>query len=222
MDSVRANVWAKQCLRVCSVFVLILATRRPMSRKGSIRYCTDEMVTLVAGSELSGFADGIGAAAKFQCIFGLMCTSGGDRLLAADFRNHRIRMVDIKTRAVTTIAGDGEALNRDGVGLKSSIVWPNRIAFDRSPTVKPDSVLFITADQSIRRFEIHTGRLSTCKWNGGEQAAMIDPHALCSTPSGQLLVSCSRTVHRFDPKTGEHEALRARSVHIPGECGGGR
>ncbi|NND72521.1 MAG: hypothetical protein HKN43_13175 [Rhodothermales bacterium] len=74
------------------------------------------MIDTFAGGD-RGFADGIGSAAKFDAPKGPDATPGGkiaindDRtfLYVADTGNNRIRMINLATAEVTTIAGNGTA-----------------------------------------------------------------------------------------------------------------
>ncbi len=136
--------------------------------KTSIRYwdtATDQ-VTLIAGDAKGGYVDGVGVKARFSSIHGLLCHPNGRTLFVCDALNHRIRMVDIASRLVTTIAGDGKTETRDGTGLKCSLHSPQQIVFDRSLNVKPNSVLLITSGSGpIRRFNTETGVLTTLKLN---------------------------------------------------------
>ena len=56
-----------------------------------------------------GFADGIGADARFDMPQG-MCFDGDRTLYVADAENHAIREVDLTTGEVVTLAGTGEQL----------------------------------------------------------------------------------------------------------------
>jgi len=62
-------------------------------------------VVLTVGSGLRGWADGPGDQAAFDDPQG-MCWYGG-ALYVCDTRNHAIRLVDLGTGEVTTVAGDG-------------------------------------------------------------------------------------------------------------------
>ncbi len=127
----------------------------------SIRHCDGRKVSLIAGGEIAGFSDGVGGAARFQYVQGLLATSDGRALYVSEGGNNRLRSIDLKTNLVTTICGDGQRENRDGVGTKASLDDPYEIAFDRSPdvSVQFESVLWIATTRSIRRFVIGTGTL---------------------------------------------------------------
>src|SRR4051812_8994170 len=64
-------------------------------------------VKLLAGSAKTGFADGFGSAARFYYARGILCSPDGRTLFVADHDNCRIRAVDTRTGAVTTVAGGG-------------------------------------------------------------------------------------------------------------------
>ncbi len=166
----------------------------------SIRFCTRETVSLIAGSESCGVKDGIGGDARLDTV----SARDGNRLYVADSGNSLIRMVDLATLAVTTIAGDGGRRSADGSGLKCSIYNPRRLAFDRSATA-----LYITSAFSIRRFDLTTKEMTTVEWNAKPAPRRIVPYAIGVLPNDQLIASCitSHSMYLLDPKTGEHEVL---------------
>ena len=61
------------------------------------------VVTTLAGSGSSSYADGTGTSAHFYYPMGV--TNVGDYLYITDRHNHRIRKVHKSTGAVTTLAG---------------------------------------------------------------------------------------------------------------------
>ncbi len=187
----------------------------------SIRYCTPEAVTLIAGREQFGFADGIGEAAQFNGVSGLLpvCTGGGDKLYVAEYSGNRIRVVDTKTRAVTTVAGNGKLSNFDGFGSESSILWPRKLVFNRSltlthaigssaPVSASGPIIFITAHRTIRILMIASGQLTTCPDEDG-WGEKVDPYAIDTLPSGQLIVSGlnTRSIYLYDPNTGTNQLI---------------
>ncbi len=63
----------------------------------SIRYwdsATDQ-ITLIAGDEKEGYADGVGSNARFNSITGLLCHPNGKTLFVCDRLNNCIRKVDL-------------------------------------------------------------------------------------------------------------------------------
>ena len=68
----------------------------------------DGAVRMVLGSGHPGLVDGAGAAAAFDEPQGMALSADGRVLYVCDRQNHALRAVDLDTRAVTTLAGDGE------------------------------------------------------------------------------------------------------------------
>ncbi len=168
--------------------------------RSSIRYYTGDTdtVTLIAGAETFDFADGIGRDARFNSVHDLVAAPGDDHALyITDSSNNRVRMIDLSTREVTTIAGSGEADSDDGVGRTASIDFPRRATFDRSL-----QFMFITTKDRIRRLEVNTRQITTCQWK--DWATEIHPFAIYCLPTDQLIVSCIHTasIYLFDPGTG--------------------
>jgi len=79
------------------------------------------------GSDLSGYQDGIGAAARFNLPIGI-AHDGAGNLYVTDTYGHRIRKVVIATGAVSTVAGDGTAGYQEGVGTAARFNGPRAIA----------------------------------------------------------------------------------------------
>ncbi len=141
-----------------------------MGDSGAVRYATDGMI--VAGSDDPGDADGVGTAARFSDIHGLIATANGRTLYATGNGHHRLKSIDLDTLRVETICGNGGDVNRDGVGTTTAaLARPISLCFDRS-AARAESVIFITAERCIRRFDIETGtvpvRISASRWWGGD------------------------------------------------------
>ena len=87
-------------------------------------------VTTLAGSGEDGFADGMGAAAKFFFPMGLALDPATGNVLVADTYNHQIRAVDPLSGTVSTLAGSGAAGADDGDAAAASFYRPCGVAVD--------------------------------------------------------------------------------------------
>lgn len=86
------------------------------------------VVTTLAGGP-SGFADGLGGAARFASPMGLLLDATGS-LFVADTGNNRIRQVKLSSGEVTTFAGTGSAVGNDGDSAAAGIVLPLSLAMN--------------------------------------------------------------------------------------------
>ncbi len=166
--------------------------------KSIIRYVDTESDTV------SWFAGSV--EASFDVVYGLVCASDGSTLYAIDYRRNRLHAVDVKSRVVTTVAGDGTQRFVDGIGLDRAIFRPRKLAFARRTTpltpAEP-AVLYITSQRGIRRFEVEPARM-TC-----HNECWYDFWGIATTASGLLLLSCliTHSVYSFDPRTAKLELL---------------
>ena len=90
----------------------------------------NKTVSTIAGNGTPEHADGSGTAARFNEPLGIAVS--GTTLYITDSGNHRIRAVDIATRTVSTIAGDGTAETKDGLGIAARFRRPAGIAVSGS------------------------------------------------------------------------------------------
>ena len=95
------------------------------------------VVTTLAGSSSSGYADGTGVAASFNQPHGVATDSFGN-IYIGDYYNHRIRQVS-PAGVVTTLAGNvtgiGNGAFADGTGAAASFNSPFGVAVDSSGNV---------------------------------------------------------------------------------------
>ena len=106
------------------------------------------VVSDVAGSGTAGYADGAGADARFSSPTGIAVNETGTTLYVADRGNHRIRAIDIATKTVRTIAGDGTSGTKNGLGTAARFQRPTGI-------VVSGSMLYVTTINAglIRKLE---------------------------------------------------------------------
>ncbi len=128
-----------------------------------------------------GHRNGFGMSARFHAISGCVCTSNGLVLYIVDDVEARIRAMTLADTNVTTIAGDGQQEDRDGHGTEASLFFPDKLTFYHSSAVKPDSILFVTTRNAIRRFDVETGELTTFQPSG-----RFAPSGIACTANGTL------------------------------------
>lgn len=89
-------------------------------------------VTTVAGQPgVTGFADGVGSAARFFSPTAVSVSADGSRALVTDSANHLLRNLDLDTATVTTLAGEPEMFGySDGVGSAARFAYPIGVALD--------------------------------------------------------------------------------------------
>ena len=150
------------------------------------------------GGTAPGFVDGIGSAARFFEPHGLAFSSAG-KLYIADRSNNVIRLLDVATRLVTTVAGGGSAGGTaagyaNGVATAALFSQPWGIATDDSAVYVSDA-----ANNVIRLISIATsmvtllaGSNSTAAGRAdgaGTEAAFNTPRFIALAPSGALVVA---------------------------------
>ncbi|HEY9284496.1 MAG TPA: IPT/TIG domain-containing protein, partial [Pyrinomonadaceae bacterium] len=86
------------------------------------------MVSTLAGDGTAGFADGVGAAARFNNPQGV-AVDGGGAVVVADTDNNRVRRI-AADGTVSTIAGDGTPGFQNGAGAQARFNAPRGVAVD--------------------------------------------------------------------------------------------
>src|SRR5438876_10452827 len=110
-------------------------------------------VTTLIGTGVGGYSD-----SQVNNPYGLVIGPDG-ALYFCDLDNQRIRRLDLKTRRMTTMAGNGQRgyVGDGGPALQASLNMPHEIRFDR------EGNLYIAERDNhvIRRVDGKTGIIST-------------------------------------------------------------
>jgi len=156
-------------------------------------------VSTVLGTGTAGTAD-----REVANPYGL--AFGPDRALYfCDLDNQRIRRLDMTTRQVSTVAGNGTRgyTGDGGPATQASLNMPHEIAFDRA------GHLYIVERDShvVRRVDARTGVLTTFAGTGtagfggdggpATAAPLRQPHSVAIDPSGRRLLICDIGNHRI-------------------------
>jgi DNA-binding beta-propeller fold protein YncE len=172
------------------------------------------IVAPVAGTGQKGFSGDGGLATKAE-FGGIYCASlnpDATKLYLADLDNRRIRVVDLKTGLVTTVAGNGQkGVPADGsLAANSPLVDPRAVAVDRSGHVyvleRGGHALRVVSPDGTIRTVVGTGKAGL-SGDGGEarQATLSGPKHLCIDHDGTVLIADTENhvVRRFSPATGQ-------------------
>jgi WD40 repeat protein len=117
-------------------------------------------VTLLAGAnDQAGYADGVGAAARFSGPYGIAVRADG-KLLVTDNVNQRVRLIDVATGATSTFAGTGTAGYADGPLATATFNLPQSIAVHSSGDI------YVTDTTNYRVRRIHGGVVNTVAGDG--------------------------------------------------------
>lgn len=170
-------------------------------------------ITTVAGTGQKGFSGDGGPATKAE-FGGIYCASlnpDATKLYLADLDNRRIRVVDLKTGIVTTVAGNGQkGAPADGsVATDSPLVDPRAVAVDKAGHVyvleRGGHALRVVSPDGAIRTVVGTGKAGL-SGDGGDarQATLNGPKHLCVDHDGTVLIADTENhvVRRYNSATG--------------------
>lgn len=178
-------------------FALVADTDNRRIRR--IEIATGLVMTL-AGSAIGGITDGTGSSASFNSPTDVAISSDDAFALIADYNNHRVRRIEIKTGQVTTLAGSYSGF-ADGARSMAQFNHPRGIA------VSSDGLFALVADQDnqrVRRVEIATGLVTTLAGSGsrgfadgaGLTALFAEPTGVAISSNGLFALVSDRNNNR--------------------------
>lgn len=169
-------------------------------------------VTTLAGTGEPGFAGdgGPAVAAAFNQPYCGSLSPDGRRLLIADIRNHRLRMIDLATNSVHTIAGNGTP----GKPIDGALATETPIAGPRAACEATDGTVYLVLREGNALVAIRDGRVETvvnaagkAGYGGddgpGREALLKGPKYVCMDREGGVLIvdTENHCIRRYDPAT---------------------
>lgn len=151
---------------------------------------TLEVTTPFGTAGKSGTADGVGPDARFGTSSPFMFWSGGlalddeaDQLYVADSANQTLRVMDLRTRAVTTLIGKARVAGyRDGTADEATLNKPTGLALDGRGGLYVGDANSLT----VRRVDLAARTITTV---GGK--APVDTNTFCEVISPTLPPECA-------------------------------
>lgn len=145
-----------------------------------IRIITGGQVTTLAGSGKKGYFDNYGTGAQFSTIEGLALDEANSKLYAVDSGNNKIRMIDLNTKQVTTVAGTITGRS-DGPTSSAQFDTPMGLALDSQ------GKLYV-GDKANHRIRVIDLAANTVKTLAGSGSSGFEDAAACGAkfqnPSG--------------------------------------
>ena len=180
---------------------------------------TGATVTTIAGDGTPGYSE-----LQVNNPYGLVIGPDGG-LYFCDLDNQRIRRLDLKTRKMTTIAGNGQRgySGDGGPAVEATLNMPHELRFDKAQN------LYIAERDNhvIRRVDKKTGNISTVAGTGAPgfggdggpavKAQLRQPHSIAFDSEERLLICDigNHRVRRLDLKSGVIETYAGTGERQP-------
>jgi len=133
------------------------------------------VVSTVAGTGEVGSTDGALLIATFNMPYGICIDSTNKLLFVSDTFNNKIRVINLTTNIVSTIAGTGENSFADGTGLASMFSMPKGLVY-----LNGDVFVADTGNNRIRKLKNTTDiwATTTLSGNGNLYTTAVDSSSI--------------------------------------------
>ncbi|HEV2666108.1 MAG TPA: hypothetical protein VG324_14415, partial [Blastocatellia bacterium] len=167
---------------------------------------------VVAGSGRAGYSGdgGPGVEATFNLFYAVDKNRGGDKLYITDLGNRRVRLLDLKSGVVTTIAGNGQSgVPTDGAdAAQSPLVDPRGAAVDSK-----GNVYILERRGNALRVVDKTGKIRTViapgKIAGSRAPGLNGPKHLCVDLQDNVIIADTENhlILKYSPTGGAVEVI---------------
>ena len=153
------------------------------------------LVSTLVGNGTAASSNGIGVQATLNNPVGVAISRSATFAVTTEHNGHRVRIIDLATSQVTTLAGSGNNMFADGNGTQASFSAPEGVA------ISPDDsfVLVVegvsTTSHRVRHIVIATGVVTTLAGNGagysdgvGTMANFNMPRGIAFSPDGSYIL----------------------------------
>jgi sugar lactone lactonase YvrE len=162
------------------------------------------LAAAIAGTGQPGYSGDGGPAVKaaFNQLYAIDINPAGDKLYITDLRNRRVRLLDLKTGIVNTIAGNGDkGVPDDGAeAAKSPLIDPRAAAIDS----KGNLYILERAGNALRVVD-KSGRIRTVIAPGAKlEKDLNGPKHLCFDRQDNVIIADTENhlIRRYSPKDG--------------------
>jgi DNA-binding beta-propeller fold protein YncE len=182
------------------------------------------IISTIAGTGKAGFSGDGGPATRAMFDF-VMCVSlnpANDKLYVADLKNRRIRVIDLASGIVTTVAGNGEKGKPvDGaVATKAPLVDPRAVAVDSQKNIyvlerSGHALRVVTPDGTIKTV-VGTGTAGNAIGDALKTQLRSPKHIGIDDKANVLIADeANKRILRYDPAQGTVTAILGKGVKKP-------
>ncbi len=182
------------------------------------------ITTTIAGTGEPGYSGDGGPAvrARFDFVMCITLNPTSDKIYIADLRNRRIRVVDLNSGIVTSVAGNGEkGQPKDGAAATASpLVDPRAVTVDSLGRVyileRGGHALRMVTTDGIIRTVAGTGQAGD-RDGPGLEAELNSPKHLCVDDADNVYIADdqNRTIRKYDSKRGTLRTVLGRGIGEP-------
>jgi len=185
---------------------------------------TTGIISTIAGTGKAGFSGDGGPANKAMFDF-VMCVSlnpAHDKLYVADLKNRRIRVIDLESGIVTTVAGNGQkGKPADGaVATSAPLVDPRAVAVDSKKNIyvleRGGHALRVVNPDGTITTVVGTGTAGNAVGDALQTELRSPKHIGIDGKNNVLIADeANQRILRYEPETGTVTAILGKGVKKP-------